>query len=104
MPPRHDEDLFKDTTMTFGEHLEELRSCLFKALIGLVIGFLIGLLVAGNVVDYIKGPLTKALKEHYTAHVATRLEGFKSRGVTVPAAADVEGLSTAGFIPSIIYL
>ncbi len=43
---KHDEDLFKDTTMTFGEHLEELRGCLWKAVIGIVLGFLIGLLVA----------------------------------------------------------
>ena len=32
------EDLFQDTTMTFGEHLDELRRCLMKAVIGLVIG------------------------------------------------------------------
>ncbi|MBI3464766.1 MAG: twin-arginine translocase subunit TatC [Planctomycetes bacterium] len=104
MPPRHDEDLFKDTTMTFGEHLEELRACLFKALIGLVIGFLIGLLVADRVVAFIEGPLTKALKEHYINHVATRLQGFKARGETVPDAKEVEALATAGYIPSLIYL
>ncbi len=62
---KYDEDLFKDTTMTFGEHLEELRVCLFKAVLGLVIGFLLGLLVARPVVRAIKGPLEDALKAYY---------------------------------------
>lgn len=104
MPPRHDEDLFKDTTMTFGEHLEELRVCLFKALIGLVIGFLIGLLVADQVVAFIQGPLTKSLKEHYLNHVSTRLATFAARGEKVPDAADIEALGAAGLLPSLIKL
>jgi sec-independent protein translocase protein TatC len=57
----YDEDLFKDTTMTFGEHLEELRMCLFKAVVGLVIGFLIGLTVGGPVTRAIERPLKRAL-------------------------------------------
>ena len=40
MVDQHDEDdLFKPTSMTFGEHLEELRSSLFKAVVALAIGF-----------------------------------------------------------------
>ena len=31
-------DLFQESTMTFGQHLEELRTCLFKAIDGLAIG------------------------------------------------------------------
>ena len=38
-------DLFQDSTMTFGQHLEELRICLFRAIIGLVIGCCAGFLV-----------------------------------------------------------
>jgi len=59
------EDLFKDTTMTFGEHLEELRSSLFKALIGLVVGFVFGLFVGQRVVDFLQRPLREALLEFY---------------------------------------
>jgi sec-independent protein translocase protein TatC len=58
------EDLFEGTTMTFGEHLEELRGSLFRALVGLVIGFLLGLLVAKYVVQWIQAPLRNALDEH----------------------------------------
>ena len=60
--------------MTFGEHLEELRSCLFKSVIGLAIGFLIGLLVGGPVVDFIQRPLRNALKAYYQGQSAKDIE------------------------------
>jgi sec-independent protein translocase protein TatC len=60
-----DDDLFKDSTMTFGEHLEELRSALFKALIGLVIGCGIGLYFGSSVVQFINQPLVEALETYY---------------------------------------
>ena len=62
-PP--DEDLFKDTTMSFGEHLEELRKALFKAVLWLVVGVAIGLTVADKVVDYIQTPLSAALMRYF---------------------------------------
>jgi len=62
---KSDDDLFRESTMTFGQHLEELRVCLFKAIAGLVAGFIIGLIVGGPVVDLIQGPMTSALKGFY---------------------------------------
>ena len=59
------DDLFAATTMTFGEHLEELRVVLIKSLFGLVLGFLIGLALATYVVELIKSPLTSALEGYY---------------------------------------
>jgi sec-independent protein translocase protein TatC len=60
-----DKDLFAESTMSFGDHLEELRACLMKSVIGLIIGCLFGLLVANRVVLFIQGPLTAALKDYY---------------------------------------
>jgi sec-independent protein translocase protein TatC len=60
-----DDDLFKDSTMTFGEHLEELRRALFKALIGLVVGCAVGLYFGAQVVEYINQPLVLALQRYY---------------------------------------
>lgn len=51
--------------MTFGEHLEELRVCLFKAIAGLVIGTAIGLYFGDTVVELIKAPLQRALGSYY---------------------------------------
>lgn len=67
MAKRDDEDdLFKHTSMTFGEHLEELRSALFKAVISLAIGFGIGLYFAPTIVQLIQSPLERALKTYYS--------------------------------------
>ena len=58
-------DLFDSSTMTFGEHLEELRGCLMRSMAALVIATLLGLLVATDVVRFIESPLKKSLNEHY---------------------------------------
>lgn len=65
MPQLPNEDLFESTKMTFGEHLEELRICLVKALSGLAIGFFVGLAFAGPVVRQIEGPLKRALEKFH---------------------------------------
>jgi sec-independent protein translocase protein TatC len=69
----YDEDLFKDSTMTFGEHLEELRKCLFSSLVGLVVGFIAGLFVANRVVALIEHPLTEALAKYYVEESAEKI-------------------------------
>ncbi|MEM1227665.1 MAG: twin-arginine translocase subunit TatC [Planctomycetota bacterium] len=58
---RPKDDLFDNSTMTFGEHLEELRQSLVKAIIWLMVGLAIGLLVANRVVRYIQQPLKEAI-------------------------------------------
>lgn len=50
--------------MTFGEHLEELRGALVKAIIWLMIGLGFGLLVANQVVRYIQAPLKQAIVQY----------------------------------------
>ncbi|MDX1962611.1 MAG: twin-arginine translocase subunit TatC [Pirellulales bacterium] len=64
MRPQHD-DLFQDSTMTFGEHLEELRGALVRAGLGLVVGLLIGCYFGNNVVAFIQTPLIRALETYY---------------------------------------
>ena len=85
---QHDEDLFKNTTMTFGEHLEELRACLFKALLGLVIGFLVGLTVGGPVVRTIERPLKRALRVYHQKDsrkkIRAKLDEFRQAGYPLP--------------------
>ena len=84
-----DEDLFKNSTMTFGEHLEELRSCLIKAILGLTVGFVLGLLIGDRVVDYIQRPLRKALEEYYAtqsaAKIEEKLQSLRDAGYAMPA-------------------
>ena len=54
-------DLFDDTSMTFGEHLEALRIHLFKAIIGLVIATCLTLMFGESLIRFINAPITAAL-------------------------------------------
>ena len=67
MAKRPQDDLFESTTMSFGEHPEELRGCLVRALLRLLIGFVIGLAIANRVVKLIQVPPAK-----HTSHGSTR--------------------------------
>lgn len=78
MAKQYDDDLFKETTMTFGEHLEELRVCLFRAVLGLVITTMIGLWVGDKFVHMIERPLVLALKDYYRSQAGKRYEAFKA--------------------------
>lgn len=88
MPRKTDRDLFRDSTMTFGEHLEDLRTCLFRALLWLVGGFVIGLGVAEPVMEFIKSPLEDALSAHYKEGAKKKLEELAEQGVPLPGTID----------------
>jgi sec-independent protein translocase protein TatC len=66
MPAAVEDDLFQSSTMTFGEHLEELRGCLVRASAGLFVGVLLGLALAKPVVKLIEAPLKRALGDYYS--------------------------------------
>lgn len=59
------DDLFEKSSMTFGEHLEELRRALVKASIWLGIGTALGLLLAERIVIFIETPLKGAITGYY---------------------------------------
>lgn len=76
--------------MTFGEHLEELRMSLVKAILSLVIGVLIGLLFANRVVDYVQEPLRNALQTYYSDMEGEKqfnkyIENLNARGLPLPS-------------------
>ncbi|MCH8921585.1 MAG: twin-arginine translocase subunit TatC [Planctomycetes bacterium] len=73
MSQRDEKDLFAETTMTFGEHIEELRRCLWKAMIGLLIGFGIGLSVGDRIVEFIQSPLKRSLEDYYSNQAKEQL-------------------------------
>src|SRR6185437_2262131 len=57
-----DKDLFDDSTMTFGEHLEVLRFHLIRAILGLVICVIFSLIFGEQLVQLIRQPIDRALK------------------------------------------
>ena len=103
-----DDDLFESTKMTFGQHLDELRVCLFRAVIGLVIGVGIGLYFADSVVLFISGPMTDALKKHYTEASKKKYEEwlvqYKEQGGKAPFTTEqIEAKVVAGQLLFDIY-
>ncbi len=75
------EDLFEGTTMTFGDHLEELRTALTRGLIGLTLGSIIGLIFANHVVAVIQKPLLEALAGHYAELAKNKLDDMYDKKV-----------------------
>ena len=56
-------DLFDDTTMTFGEHLEVLRVHVFRALLGIVIAVAITLFFGDKIFMWLRSPIETALRD-----------------------------------------
>jgi sec-independent protein translocase protein TatC len=94
---QYNEDLFESSKMTFGEHLDELRLTLVKTILALVIGFIVALFFARDVVQYVQKPLKDALKDYYTklsAHdyrVALKKEQEDHEGA--PESMDVDAVT-----------
>ena len=102
-PKKSDKDLFEESTMTFGEHLEALRTCLFKSVVGLVVGTAIGLTFGGQVVNFIQSPLQEALTEYYkkqsVEQVDQKLQNLADSGEDLPLTEEnVERLAKEGLI------
>lgn len=86
-------DLFQDNTMTFGQHLEELRTCLFRAIVGLAVGCLVGFLVGDQVVVFITTPVENALTAYYEIEATEKALSPKQQGLLGEAGYDEAGVN-----------
>jgi sec-independent protein translocase protein TatC len=68
------EDLFDGTTMSFGEHLEELRVSLFRALAGVAVGCILGFFLATWVVAFFQAPLERTMKAYLLSKAIKDIE------------------------------
>ena len=76
----HDDNFEGGISMSFGDHLEELRKSLFKALAGLVVTAIIGFVIAEGVVKFFQQPLERAMKNYLRTRAENKLE--EEMGVT----------------------
>ena len=58
------EDLFESSRMSFGDHLEELRKVLVRALIGVALACVVGFLFADQTIQILKKPLVDAIEDY----------------------------------------
>ena len=70
---RQTKDLFDDSTMTFGEHLEVLRVHLWKAIVGLAIAVVITLYFGQTIVGIVRQPIDRALKTHNEDEISEKI-------------------------------
>jgi len=91
MPRTEDDDLFQNSTMTFGEHLEELRVCLIRAALGLCAAVIIGFFLGRPVVHLIEQPLRRALGSYYSERAVETFDEWQPRvagGAPLPYSRD----------------
>lgn len=96
--------------MSFSEHLEELRRALFKSLLALLIGSVVGFSVGWSVVDYIQTPLRDALETFFRRQArqmqVERLEEMRDAGLPVPE--DIEAaaqqMADENLVPRDVYV
>jgi sec-independent protein translocase protein TatC len=82
------DDLFADTRMSFGDHIEDLRTHLMRAIIGFVIAMVASFFFSSYVLDFIQKPVVKALNEFQEREFERRLaeirEGRGPQGADAP--------------------
>jgi len=68
------EDLFSESRMSFGSHLEELRKVLVRSLIWVAIGCVVGFWGAEKIVEVLQLPLNKAVVKFKKSMAEEQLE------------------------------
>lgn len=67
-------DLFDDSTMTFGEHLEALRIHLWRAIVGLVIGTVAAFFFSDHIIRAIQKPVVAAMNDVFSTAPEGKIE------------------------------
>jgi len=70
----HDDNFEGGVSMSFGDHLEELRKALFKSLAGLIVTGIIGFVMAERVVNFFQQPLERAMTNYLRTRAELKLE------------------------------
>ena len=90
------EDLFTESRMSFGAHLEELRKVLVRSLIWVAIGCVAGFWGADKIVEILQIPLNKAVVKFKKTIAEEQLE--KDIGYIPP---EYLPLFEAGLVPDL---
>jgi sec-independent protein translocase protein TatC len=63
------EDMFADTRMSFGDHIEELRLHLFRAIAGFVVALIASFFVGKYLVEFIARPVEEQLVQYHKGRI-----------------------------------
>ncbi len=73
------DDMFADTRMSFGEHIEDLRTHLLRAIYGFIIGFVIAVPLGAPVLRFISAPVEQQLQDFNRRYNDTRITEVRRR-------------------------
>jgi len=105
MPRLPNEDLFDGRKMSFGEHLEELRTALMRSLYGLAIGVILGFVFANKVIDVVVAPLEDSIREYYIDRTVENLKADYGKGMSAEEQATLESsIREQGRVFEFVYL
>lgn len=94
------DDLFSESAMSFGEHLDELRTCLWRSVLWLVAGCGLGLFFGGQVVAFIQVPLSQSLETYYLRRATQRLHSIEKTLIDEGHSAEIALIpQTTGMVP-----
>jgi sec-independent protein translocase protein TatC len=71
---RDPDDFFAETRMSFGDHLEDLRKHLWRAIYGFLIAMVASFFIGGTVLDLITAPVKTELRRFYNRHAQKVLD------------------------------
>ncbi|MBI3407292.1 MAG: preprotein translocase subunit TatC [Planctomycetes bacterium] len=77
------DDMFADTRMSFGEHIEDLRTHLLRAIYGFLIAFVIAIPIGKPLLRFIAAPVENELdkyEERYNVVISNRLKEEAGQG------------------------
>src|SRR5256885_220944 len=69
---QYSDDIFSDTRMSFGDHIEDLRSHLLRAIYGFLLALLLSLFVGKIVLGFIARPVELALTGYWERYYKER--------------------------------
>ena len=72
------DDFFADTRMTFGDHLEELRLHLWRAVAGFCVALFLSFFIGKAAVDFITAPVKQQLREFYNRRVERTMRDLQT--------------------------
>jgi sec-independent protein translocase protein TatC len=72
------DDYFADTRMSFGEHIEDLRTHLIRAIVGFMLGMCVAFTFGQWVLHFITAPVEAQLMEFYNRRVEKEQEKLKN--------------------------
>ena len=74
------DDYFADSRMTFGEHIEDLRTHLLRALKGFLVAFLIAIPLGRPVLRIIQAPVEEQLNRFWADYYKEQFQTLQKEG------------------------